>query len=389
MSDGGTTIEYKDTLEKKYRARIHALLVELPPYCRDFSRFLKTRCVLHTCMQYLNDVYTFYRFLAENNPMIKTIGIRSVDLDTLENLSGDDFDEYLNWLSAYKFDAENENEVEKRNKNSTKKRKMISLRTFFKYLYVRDKISRNPIEKAVMPRADKKLTTSIRILSDHELELFLNCFDNAYEAAQDSVFSASDEEFKKDPYLRMRPAMIKRDQAIVYLILNTGLRVSEVCAINCADIGWNTGKINVIRKEDEDGGEKESYVCVNEEMLSMLNEYIEDARPLLNPNPANYDALFIGNKKSRIMPRSIERIVKKYATQALGAKNGITPHKLRATFGSMYYRKTQDITATALALNHLSGIEVAAKYYLHPADDALERAAMLNLTKSAENSTTS
>ena len=389
MSDGGTTIEYKDTLEKKYRARIHALLAELPPYCRDFSRFLKTRCVLHTCMQYLNDVYTFYRFLAENNPMIKTIGIRSVDLDTLENLSGDDFDEYLNWLSAYKFDAENENEVEKRNKNSTKKRKMISLRTFFKYLYVRDKISRNPIEKAVMPRADKKLTTSIRILSDHELELFLNCFDNAYEAAQDSVFSASDEEFKKDPYLRMRPAMIKRDQAIVYLILNTGLRVSEVCAINCADIGWNTGKINVIRKEDEDGGEKESYVCVNEEMLSMLNEYIEDARPLLNPNPANYDALFIGNKKSRIMPRSIERIVKKYATQALGGKNGITPHKLRATFGSMYYRKTQDITATALALNHLSGIEVAAKYYLHPADDALERAAMLNLTKSAENSTTS
>lgn len=380
MSDGGTTIEYKDTLEKKYRARIRALLAELPPYCRDFSRFLNTRCVLHTCMQYLNDVYTFYRFLAENNPMIKTIGIRSVDLDTLENLSGDDFDEYLNWLSAYKFDAENENEVEKRNKNSTKKRKMISLRTFFKYLYVRDKISRNPIEKAVMPRADKKLTTSIRILSDHELELFLNCFDNAYEAAQDSVFSASDEEFKKDPYLRMRPAMIKRDQAIVYLILNTGLRVSEVCAINCADIGWNTGRINVIRKEDEDGGEKESYVCVNEEMLSMLNEYIEDARPLLNPNPANYDALFIGNKKSRIMPRSIERIVKKYATQALGAKNGITPHKLRATFGSMYYRKTQDITATALALNHLSGIEVAAKYYLHPADDALERAAMLNLT---------
>jgi integrase/recombinase XerC len=166
---------------------------------------------------------------------------------------------------------------------------------------------------------------------------------------------------------------------IVHLILNTGLRVAELCAINCGDIGWKTGKINVIRKEDADGGGKSNYVCVSDTMLSMLNEYIEDSRPLLSPNEGNYDALFIGNKHSRISPRSVERMVSSYADSALGKNHGITPHKLRATFGSRYYKKTSDLTATAYALNHMSGVNVAARYYLRPADDALEQAAHLDL----------
>lgn len=379
MSETYHTIEYKELQEKKYRARIKKLLEMLPPYCRDYMRYLKTRCTLHTTMQYLNDVYVFFRFLEDVNPMIKTIGIRSVDLSTLEDLSGEDFDEYINWLGSYKFNPDDDTEAEKKNKNSTKKRKLVALRTFFRYLFIRDKISKNPIDKADIPRIEKKKTSSIRILNDEELRLYLKKIDETFEDAEDRLFEATDADFKKDSYLKIRPSMIMRDKVIVYLILNTGLRVSEVCAINCGDISWDTGKINVIRKEEGDDAEKENFVCVNEEMLSMLNEYIEDYRPLLSPNPENYDALFLGNKKARITPRSIERIVKTYADDALGKKNGITPHKLRASFGSYYYRKTKDITATAYALNHMSGIEVAAKYYLHPADDALEQAASLNI----------
>lgn len=385
MIENHSTIDFKAKQEKKYRERISVLLDILPSYCKGFQQSMKARsCTLHTCVQYLNDVHTFFRFLAENNPLIKVIGIKDVDLHTLEILTGDDFDEYINWLSAYQFNPEDAKEKEKTNKNSTKRRKLVSLRLFFRYLYVRNKIDCNPMEKASVPRAERKYTSSIRILDDNELNLFLTSFDDAYEDAVTKSFIATDEDIQKDKYTKMRPAMIMRDRAIVHLILNTGLRVSELCAINCADISWKTGKINVIRKEDEDGGAKSNFVCINESMMTMLNEYIEDSRPLLAPNDTNYDALFIGSKHSRITPRSIERMVKEYANLALGAKHGITPHKLRATFGSRYYRATNDITATAYALNHMSGIEVAARYYLHPKDDALEQAATLNLVPEPE-----
>ena len=385
MPDNHKTLEYKEVMEQKYRARITYLLSELPSYCEGFQKFVNAQCTLHTSVQYLNDVYTFFRFLESNNSTISSVGIRNVSLSQLESLTGDDFDEYLLWLNAYKFDADNPDETEKRNNDTTKRRKMVSLRMFFKYLYKRQKIDTNPIEQATQPRAKKQLTSNIRILDDEELRFFLEAFDEAYDEANDAVFSSSDQECKKDPYLKMRPAIIMRDRTIVHLILNTGLRVAELCAINCGDIGWKTGKINVIRKEDADGGQKANYVCVNEAMLSMINEYIEDSRPLLAPDDKNYDALFIGSRHSRITPRSVERMVSSYADAALGKNHGITPHKLRATFGSRYYKKTSDLTATAYALNHMSGVNVAARYYLRPADDALEQAANLNLVPGEES----
>ena len=384
MAENYMTIDYKETMEKKYRARVQRLLALMPPYCEGFQKFANAQCTLHTSVQYLNDVYTFFRFLADTNPMIKAVGIRCIDLGQLERLTGDDFDEYLLWLKAYRFDPDDLSEKEKRNSDSTKRRKMVSLSMFFKYLYKRKKIDVNPAEQATRPKAKKQLTCNIRILNDDELKYFLEAFDDAYEAAQDAIFSATELDLKKDSYLKMRPAMILRDKTIVHLILNTGLRVAELCAINCADIAWKTGKINVIRKEDPDDGKKQNYVCINEAMMSLLNEYIEDARPLLSPNEYYHDALFVGNKRTRITPRSVERMVAKYAAEAIGENNGITPHKLRATFGSRYYRRTSDLTATAYALNHTSGINVAAKYYLRPADDALEQAATLNLVPGDE-----
>jgi integrase len=71
-------------------------------------------------------------------------------------------------------------------------------------------------------------------------------------------------------------------------------------------------------------------------------------------------------------------MVKKYADRSLGTNNGITPHKLRATFGTRYYAMTGDISATSTVMNHAS-IETTAAYYLKENADAKVWAADLKI----------
>ena len=164
-----------------------------------------------------------------------------------------------------------------------------------------------------------------------------------------------------------------RDKAIVAVLLGTGLRVSELCAINCSNIAHQLGIINVYRKGDDDSKETTDQVYIQENVMKILLDYITVARDQIGADEDNYDALFLSSLHKRITPRAIELMVKEYADKALGKDNNIHPHTLRATFGTNYYKSTKDISKTATAMNH-SGIEVTARYYLQEDKDAKQLA---------------
>ena len=336
MAEFHTTISYQAKMEQTYKKRIHALLKLLPPYCRNYQRYLKTRCTLHTCMQYLSDLYSFYRYLSESNSMINIIGIRSVDLSSLELLSDDDFTAYQTWLCSYRPDSEDPAETEKTSAAATQKRKFISLRIFFHYLYEKGKLTKNPMDSLTVPRIEKGTKAMAFIPSQSDLSLFFYEFKKAYKAAQFRLQTASERDLENMPSIQMRPAIILRDQVIAHMIADMGLRVSEVCSLNCADIDWERKRIHlpsptVTHSENNPGT---PYRYFQENVLALLKIYFNDARPLFFPNPANYDALFLGNKRSRITPRSIERMIKEYSCLAFGREHAITPRELRCTFSS-------------------------------------------------------
>lgn len=332
MSELYTTISYQAKMEQTYKVRIRALLKLLPPYCRNFQRYLKTRCTLHTCMQYLGDVYTFYRYLSESNPMIKTIGIRSTDLATIENLSKDEITAYQTWLRSYKFESEDESETEKNNSATTQRRKFISLRIFFSYLQENGKIKHHPMEEIPLPRAEKSETEDAP-LSQTDLYHFFHEIETAYQKAQERLRSATETDLENTPSIRMRPAILLRDQVMTHLILDMGLYVSELCALNCADIIWESKTLRLPLTQDAKSEDPTSQkTCFfSEKTLALLKTYVEEERELFCPNPANYDALFLGNKRSRITPRSVERVIKAHSERALGKEKAITPRKLRLT----------------------------------------------------------
>lgn len=357
MFDNYQTIEFKDKKNFICKNRIEYLLSVCPSYVTDYEKYLTSRNSIKTRMEYLQDIYTFFRYLVQKNPKINDTS--DVTLLMLEKLNGFDFDDYNIWLSSYKFDPDDAREIEKENSTVTKKRKLTALRSLYHFLYTRDMISCNPSEKIIMPRVARKKRTAIRVLEPKEKRAFLQTIENEIKSAKALE--------KPEPM-----AMALRDKAIIYLFLGTGLRVSELCAINCSDISFNLGYINVIRKEDRDEDKTTDRVYLSDDVESALLEYLNSARDVLSPNTDNYDALFISSRHSRITPRAVELLVKKYANRALGTKNDVHPHTLRATFGTEYYQQFKDISATSAAMNH-AGIEITAAYYIREDERAKEK----------------
>ena len=278
-------------------------------------------------------------------------------------MNGFDLDEYSAWLSEYRL----EDGSICRNSNVTKRRKLTAIRSLFHFLYTREMISCNPSEKAVLPTIRQKKRKDIRILENDECTLLLNLIDEDYKTAWENA-----QDSRASVRTKQKPYFIIRDKAIIYLFLGTGLRVSELCAIDCTDIVFSLGYINVIRKEDLDDMGASDRVFISDEVAAILKKYITEARPYIEPDDENHDALFLSSKHCRMTPRAIEMMIKDYADRALGTNNGITPHKLRATFGTRYQREFGDISATSTVMNH-ADISVTAKYYLQEDKQAKER----------------
>ena len=147
----------------------------------------------------------------------------------------------------------------------------------------------------------------------------------------------------------------KRDTMIMNILLSTGIRVSELVGLDIKDVDLLHSGIRIIRK-----GGKEDIICYNDKVREMLKDYIEYRKKIISKE-GHENALFLSSQKRRITVRSVENLVKKYAGRASLLKK-ITPHKLRATYGTALYEETNDLYLVAEVLGHES-VETTRKHY--------------------------
>ncbi len=129
--------------------------------------------------------------------------------------------------------------------------------------------------------------------------------------------------------------------AVITVLANTGLRVSELCGMELRDIEMSArkGKITVIGK-----GEKPREIPLNAETRRALREYLA-VRPA-----ADELQVFIG-QRGPLTESGVWRIVRKYAH--LAGLEGISPHSLRHTFATRLLREAHtDLTTVADLLGH-------------------------------------
>ena len=137
----------------------------------------------------------------------------------------------------------------------------------------------------------------------------------------------------------------KRDYAIIMLFLNCGLRLSELISINIDKIKGDT--LTVIGK-----GNKERTIYLNDVCVQAVEEYLE-VRP--DPKPGHEKALFISNRKTRFSQKGIQHMLDKYLTEAGLSGKGYSPHKLRHTAATLMYQYGHvDIRALQEILGHES-----------------------------------
>ena len=323
---------YYDEKEKEITLKIRDQLASLPSFCKDFFRSIEPRTTSKTRLAYCYDLHVFFNFLKSNNPELKN---RKIELEDLDNITFQDIEEYMEHLKYYK----DEKDTEVSNSVSGIKRKIATLRSFYKYYYNNDLIKTNPAAKVSLPKLRDK---EIIRLDVNEVADFL-----------DSV-EAGDKLTDREQRFHEKTKI--RDVAMLSLLLGTGIRVSECVGINLSDVDLKNTAIKIKRK-----GAKEQIIYFSDEVLKPLKEYIDYRKKIENVYEKDLDALFLSLQNKRITTRAVQKLVKKYSLGVTPLKH-ITPHKLRSTFGTNLYQETDDIYLVASVLGH-NDVNTTKKHY--------------------------
>ena len=143
-------------------------------------------------------------------------------------------------------------------------------------------------------------------------------------------------------------------------------------------MNFDANGIRILRK-----GGKESVIYFGDEVETALLDYLEEREQAVTLE-GHENALFLSLQNRRITVRSVENLVKKYASRVTTLKK-ITPHKLRSTYGTALYQETDDIYLVADVLGH-NDVNTTRKHYAAQAD--MRRRSAANKVRLRENNDT-
>lgn len=223
-------------------------------------------------------------------------------------------------------------------KRKTQNYYLIALRAFLKYLRKRGIESLNPerIELAKVPER------SLDLISPQELDRLM-----------------------KGPDTNTIRGL--RDRAILELLFSTGLRVSELCNLSQEDVDLSRDEFSVRGK-----GDKIRVVFLSDSAREAVRAYLkartdfDDAMFVQYGKNANAEQ--VKNKDIRLTPRSVQRILKQYATLA-GITRKVTPHVIRHSFATDLLSNGADLRSVQALLGHAN--IATTQVYTHVTDKHL------------------
>jgi len=155
----------------------------------------------------------------------------------------------------------------------------------------------------------------------------------------------------------------ERNQTMLRLMLNTGLRLAEVTSLKWRDLNLTTGKL-MVRQEK---GSKDRTLWVAEADIDRLRSWRERQATACG----TCEHVFTTLKGKALGHRYVQRMVKRYAAKA-GIDKNISPHTLRHSFATDFYRETSKIRLVQKALGH-SDLSTTM-IYTHIFDEEVESA---------------
>lgn len=262
----------------------------------DYIHFLKVERQLskNTVSSYQRDIESYIDYLTENGIQDFSAVDRPIILLHLEKLKNSGISQ------------------------RTIARHISSIRSFHQFL-LREKLSdKDPTVHLEMPQLEQKLPN---VLSIEEIDALINAPDQS------------------------KPQGI-RDVAMLELLYGTGMRISELIALNLEDIHLTMGFARIFGK-----GGKERIVPLGKSAIRACQNYLEQTRPTLQRDYPKTDAFFINQRGKRLTRQGCWKILKQHGETAKIEKE-LTPHILRHSFATHLIENGADLRAVQEMLGH-------------------------------------
>ncbi|MEW9697623.1 tyrosine recombinase XerS [Paenibacillus sp. SI8] len=350
-------------IKVKDRNELEKKIPSMPWYVEKFINYKLPDLSPSSLLEYVRDYEIFFSWLLAEG-LSSAPSMTQVPLEDLEKLHMDSVDNFRMFLATRK---------EQANVKTTINRKLSALRSLFHYLsqIAEDEnfyplLKRNVMAKIEIKRSHKPKDTAAKLegklLQEQEIIEFIDYVQHGYE---------HDVATNKQATYSYELNKI-RDSCIITLILNSGLRVSEVFNLNADDIDLKKKLTHVYRKGKNDDTFK-TPVYFRQDAIQTLTDYLAIRSSRYKPakkEKALFLAIANGKKEGeRMTKRALQEMVIKYAKRF--GKPYLSVHKLRHSFATDYYLQN-DLYKTQEQLGHAS--PETTQIYAHLTDKTMAEA---------------
>lgn len=308
------------------------------------------------------EVYKFPKFMLEFSNYL--IAIKNYSDNYVENISTT-IQQFLSFINVHKYDHKYKeinqmtlNDVsflsnsdiysfiyflaESHYKIGSRILKIEHLRTFFDFLYrIKHNIFTQPFKKI---KREKDISLKLpKYLSLNESQKLLQLYANSTKVNE------------------------IKDNAILHIFLNCGLRISEVANLNISDFNFEANKFTIFGK-----GNKERIGYLSPITKEALLKYLEIRKNISPKSSKDNNALFLSIEKKRITIRNIRKNIKKAYSKVGIDVDEYSAHSLRHTCATLMYKNGTDIKTIQEFLGHVQ-IDTT-EIYTHLHDKAVMKA---------------
>ena len=239
----------------------------------------------NTVSAYINDLNKYEEFLKKN---------------ILES-DAEDLEKYLKYIGGMQ--------------STTVAHKITAIKSYFNYNIKRGIVKNNPANKVSRPKLAKHLP---EYLTEEEVSKLLD--------------------------IEIKSSYDIRNKTILELLYSSGIRISELVNIKTPNYDSEECLIRIMGK-----GSKERIIPLGDYAINIMNDYMNNYRPLINKKFTDY--IFINNRGDKISRQFIFKVIKKEALKK-GIKKDISPHTLRHTFATHLLKNGADLRIIQELLGH-------------------------------------
>jgi len=263
----------------------------------------------NTIAAYRNDLSQFLSWLKANYP----------ELNHWSDISFKVVSEYSDYLNQQSYTA------------SSVARKVAAIKSFFHFLLARGMITSDPTAKLDSPRVKKRLPQTL--------------------AAEDV------ERLLEAPSQKHSPKNL-RDAALLKVLYETGMRVTEVVSLRVSDVNLDSSAIYCPGKDN-----RMRELPLDEQTRTIISDYLENGRPHLLKDKTE-TALFLNHRGKQLTRQGLWLIIKAYAEQA-GLGDAVTPHTLRHSFAAHRLNSGTELREVQQLLGHanISTTQIYSQLY--------------------------